>query len=143
MCGLWDSGLGGRLAPNRLILAGARDLDPDEKDLIRSHEVHLIPPADGEIDVDAVLRATDGRPVFVHLDLDVLNPGLLPTEYQVAGGVTPSGVRELFMQLAESSEIAALSVAELNFAAERFDTDCETVFSMIEPLTRRITAAVR
>ena len=34
LCGLWDSGFGAGLSPDRIVLVAARDLDPGERKLI-------------------------------------------------------------------------------------------------------------
>jgi arginase family enzyme len=72
-CGVWDAGLlDPPLDPDRVHLVGVRDVDPGERVLLDGHRVHETPPDDG--------------PVFVHLDLDVLDPPLMPASFAVPGG---------------------------------------------------------
>lgn len=72
-CGVWDAGLlDPPLDPRRAHLCGVRDIDPGERVLLDGHGVHEAPPEDG--------------PVFVHLDLDVLDPSLMPAAYAVTAG---------------------------------------------------------
>jgi arginase family protein len=52
LCGLWDSGLDAGLSPDRVILAGTRDVDPGESRLIAAHGVRVIAAKDGAVDVD-------------------------------------------------------------------------------------------
>jgi arginase/N-omega-hydroxy-L-arginine amidinohydrolase len=73
-CGVWDAGYGGSLDPTRVHLVGIRDVDPGEAQLLEAHHVHEGPP--------------DTGPVYVHLDLDVLDPSLMPAAYAVSGGWT-------------------------------------------------------
>lgn len=73
-CGLWDAG-GAREAPvdpARVHLLGIRDVDPGERENLERAGVRETPPPEG--------------PVWVHLDLDVLDPLLMPARYPVAGG---------------------------------------------------------
>ncbi|MFL5847293.1 MAG: arginase family protein [Solirubrobacteraceae bacterium] len=72
-CGLWDPGIDTEpFDPSRVHLMGARDVDPGEQDHIERFGVHYGAPADG--------------PVFVHLDLDVLDPALMPAAFPVEDG---------------------------------------------------------
>lgn len=107
--GMWDSGLGGTLALANVILVGARDLDPDEKRLIDEGRLkHLsVSP-----ELPAQLReAIAGRPVYVHLDCDVMDPGIVPTEYAVAGGLTLADLRAV-AEVAAEHEVIGLEIAE-------------------------------
>ncbi|MDQ1137509.1 arginase [Microbacterium sp. SORGH_AS 1204] len=64
------------IPPTRVVLAGARALDPEEKRFIDEHGVRVITPgdlADAEVLADAV-AATGAARVYVHVDLDVLDP---------------------------------------------------------------------
>lgn len=107
--GMWDSGLGGGLKLANVVLVGARDLDPDEIRLIDEGKLkHLsVGP-----DLPSRLRAAiAGRPVYVHLDCDVLNPGIVPTEYAVSNGLTLDDLRAV-AEVAAEHEIVGLEVAE-------------------------------
>jgi arginase len=107
--GRWDSGLGAGLDLGRVVLVGARDLDPFERALIAGGALRL--EARGP-DLPARLRAAlGGRPAYVHLDCDVLDPGLVPTEYQVEGGLSLDDLREACAAIAEGG-VAGLEVAE-------------------------------
>lgn len=84
--GLWDSGFGAGLSPGQIILVGQRDLDPAEQALIaRLHICHL-PPSDNL--ASALHTAIARRATYVHLDCDVLDPGIVPTDYSCAGGLS-------------------------------------------------------
>lgn len=114
--GLWGSGLGSGLALDRVVLVGSRDLDPPEHDLVDSGQVALVPVAD---DMAEHLRAViAGRPAYIHLDCDVLKPGLVPTDYRVPGGMTLAQLEMCARMLAES-EIIGVEIDEI----EAPDTD--------------------
>jgi arginase len=138
LCGMWDTGLGKGLDPERLVLAGIRDLDEAEARLLKETGVTLVQPRGGTIDAEAVLRAVGGRPVWIHVDLDVLEPGLLPTEYRVEGGLGIGAVRDLLAGLARTSRILGLEIAEFDLEPDRFERDLETVLSIISPVTREL-----
>lgn len=113
--GMWDSGLGAGLGLDRIVLVGQRDLDPFEQDLIERHGIPHIEPGS---DLAAELRATiAGRPVYVHLDCDVLNPGIVPTDYVHEGGLSLDDLYDCCEVIAEH-EFVGLEIAEFQNAWE-------------------------
>ena len=72
-CGEWDAGLGDTIPAGRVVLAGVRDLDDGERELLERSAATVIGASAVETLV-AVKNAVDGGPVFIHLDLDVLDP---------------------------------------------------------------------
>lgn len=98
-CGIWDTGLG--LGPDlsRVALCATRDLDPDELKLIQANDVHLI-------DAAGAARAIRGREVFVHVDLDVLDPSVLPGAPQpVPGGLHEEELSRLLAEVARAADV--------------------------------------
>lgn len=108
--GMWDSGLGSGLAARNAVLVGARDIDPPEQDLIDSGDVALV--GVGASMAEELRRVIAGRPVYVHIDCDVLDAGLVPTDYVVNGGMTLESLRATAEVLAES-EVVGIEIAEL------------------------------
>ncbi|WP_199171639.1 arginase family protein [Pollutimonas nitritireducens] len=107
--GKWDSGFGQGLSASNTILVGARDIDPFEQQLIARGAVTLIPP--GPDIAGRVSAAVAGRPVYLHLDCDVLEPGLVPTDYSVTGGLSLTELRQIAEAVA-ISEVVGLEIAE-------------------------------
>lgn len=113
--GLWDSGLGAGLGLDRIVLVGQRDLDPFEQDLIKQRGIAHIKP---QGDLAAELRtAIAGRPVYMHLDCDVLNPGIVPTDYVHEGGLSLDDLRACCEVIAEHAFLGA-EIAEFQNAWE-------------------------
>jgi arginase/N-omega-hydroxy-L-arginine amidinohydrolase len=110
-CGLWDSGHGGGLQPSRVIVLGARDIDPVEGELLARVGVRLIPPKGAE--PAAVLDAINGAPVWVHIDWDALEPGFVPADYKVPGGILPMELQEI-MRAIPPSQFLGVEVAEFH-----------------------------
>jgi len=99
--------LGLRAVPeDRIVLAGARDLDPPEVRYlagaaIRRREVSDLTEAD----------LPDG-PLYVHLDVDVLDPGGLPgLILPVSGGPGPAQVGRALHMLRATGRVAAVGIA--------------------------------
>ena len=111
-CGLWESGYGGSVDPKRVILVGARDIDPAEQELITQVGVKVIPP--GPTMLADVLEAVADLPVWIHVDWDVLEPGKIPAAYRVAGGLQPEDLTKLFTELTgrETGRILGVEFAE-------------------------------
>jgi arginase len=63
------------VAPSRTILAGVRSMDPDEEAFALSSGMTVLAGEEATPDaVVASLRATGATSVYVHVDLDVLDP---------------------------------------------------------------------
>jgi arginase len=114
--GLWDSGFGSCLALEDIVLVGARDLDPFEIELIACGAVQHI-RADSHEASTAVLKAVAGRPIYIHLDCDVLEPGLVPTDFRVTGGFSLQSLNSIFSALA-GAQILGIELAEFQYAWE-------------------------
>lgn len=143
--GLWDSGLGAGLDPRNAILVGARDLDAPERRLIEDGAVTLVPVADDL--ADRLRTAIDGRPVYVHLDCDVLEPGTVPTDYRVPGGMTLAQLRDCAAVLAEHElvgiEIGELEIGELEVDDPRLPTAvsgdaADRIVAALEPILEKL-----
>jgi arginase family enzyme len=95
-CGRWDAGWGPAVEPGQVHLIGGRDLD-----LLERVEVER---AGLERDLP------EGGPVYVHLDVDVLDPSVLPSQFPVPGGMDAASLRAALAQLAETCEVVGLEV---------------------------------
>jgi arginase family enzyme len=107
--GLWPTGLGADMALGQVVLVGGRDLDPPERARIERGELALV---EAGPDLAARLRAAvRGRAVYVHIDCDVLDAGLVPSEYQVPGGFSLRDLAEACAALAEH-EVVGVEFSE-------------------------------
>lgn len=89
-----------------IVLADARDLDPLERRSLEASGVRHVTRIE---DVVAALPAD--RPLYVHFDVDLLDPSEAPAMlYPVPGGPSAARVRALFATLARTREIAAVSL---------------------------------
>ena len=108
--GLWTTGFGAGLPLAQLVLVGVRDTDPAEQALIETSGLRSV-PARGDVGA-ALTDAVAGRPVYVHVDVDVLEPGLLPTDFAVQGGLSWSDLRAACEALAVT-EVLGVEIAEI------------------------------
>jgi arginase len=95
--GWWDSGLGAGLDPRNVVLGGTRDLDPSEQSAVDAGVIALAAGPDMLSELDRIIL---DRPVYFHLDCDVLDPGIMPTDYSVPGGLTLEDLHHVAARLA-------------------------------------------
>ena len=114
--GLWNSGFGNNLDIENIVLVGSRDLDPFENELITSGKVKRVSAGSSNI-ANAVIAAIAGRPIYVHLDCDVLEPGLVPTEFRVDGGLSFQSLQSIFTALAKM-QIIGIEISEFQYTWE-------------------------
>jgi arginase len=122
-CGVWQSGLGDGLDPARVVMCGVRDVDPGERVLLETRGVGLV---ERPGDLADHLR---GLPVYVHLDLDVLDPSVMPARFPAAGGLSDGGLRTLLAEVAAAVELIGLEITAFP-APER----ARRVATIVEPL---------
>lgn len=108
-CGLWDSGHGAGIDPQQVIVIGGRDIDPAEADLLDGAGVTVLSPADST--PERIRELVAGRPVWIHVDWDVLEPGYIPAAYRVGGGLLPHDLAAIFAALPVES-IRGVELAE-------------------------------
>jgi arginase len=126
LLGIGEPGLLAASAPAPLdggsvVVLGARDPDEphDVADVVESVGLVTIGPDDVRSDaVAAAQRALDhvqGRPVWVHLDVDVLDQDAFPaTDYLLPGGLSLDELVDLLRPLASSGAVVGFSVACYN-----------------------------
>jgi len=90
------------LDPRRIVLAGVRDIDSGEAEFIAEHSIPALTPdeliAPGEL-IEAIV-ATGATAVYVHIDLDVLDPSELagqdsPVPFGLSTATLLSAIREI------------------------------------------------
>jgi arginase family enzyme len=140
-CGVWDTGLGDPVPPERVVLAGIRDLDDGERELLEASPATVIGASTVETLV-AVKNALDGAPVFIHLDLDVIDPEHFPAAVPAPGGLHPDRLYDLLDSVLEDCELAGIEVTA--FEAPEPEQEriaaTETAMHVLEPLLDHLAA---
>ena len=108
-CGEWDAGLGGTIPSSRVVLAGVRDIDSGERPVLDAGGATVVGASVVETLV-AVKNALDGAPVYVHVDLDVIDPEHFPAQFPAPGGLHPEKLYDLAEAVSDDSEIVGLEV---------------------------------
>ena len=135
-CGRWDAGLtDDRLDPAQVVMCGARDLDAEERTLLDQAGVRNVRPSQlGDM--------LDGEQVYVHLDLDVLDPSVIPAQFPSDGGLSDGGLRTLLGEVAGVATVLGLEITA--FQAPERETEraalAETISAIVAPLLARVSA---
>jgi arginase len=128
------------LTPAQLVYAGVRALDDEEAACIEAEGITVVTPADlmsPQPLLDAV-RATGARQVYVHVDLDVLDPAEIdgvafPEPFGVEAGHLTEAIRAL------RSEFDLVGAGLTEFAPAAPDaavTDLPTILRIVSALVR-------
>jgi len=118
-----------RLAPERVWLVGARDLDPGERENVASAGFRQL-----GVEELAQLEPPAG-PLHVHLDVDLLDPAEMPAlDYPAPGGPTSAAVRAALDHLLATGRVAALSFVGWNPALPGADRAREVAAGMVGDL---------
>jgi arginase len=128
--GWWDCGLGAGLHPDNVVLGGARDLDGPEQALVDAGTIKL---ATGPSLHTVLDQHVGDRPVYFHLDCDVLEPGTVPTDYRVANGLTLEDLAAVARRLSQN-QIVGIEIAEFEAAADPAD-DTDYAQPLLEALS--------
>jgi arginase family enzyme len=126
-CGLWDPGLADPFPPERVVMAGVRDLDAPEREALERSPAKVV--GAGLDTLVAVQHALDRAPVYVHLDVDALDPEDMAAQFPVPGGLRTEKLYDLLEAVAGECEIVGVEVTAF--------TDPEyaaTVAHVLEPL---------
>jgi arginase len=138
-CGEWEHGLADPIPPDRVVLAGVRDLDDGERELLERSPATVIGASTVETLV-AVKNALDGAPVYVHLDLDVIDPEEFPAQFPAPGGLSSDKLYDLMEAVAEDSEVVGIEITA--FEAPRDEDEladaAETAMRVLDPVLDRI-----
>jgi len=89
-----------------VVLVDARDLDPAEAEFLAGSAIRRTDvPGLGDL-------ALPERPIYLHLDLDVLDPDAVPgVMYPVAGGPSADAVRAALRSVLDTGRVAAVGLA--------------------------------
>jgi arginase len=138
-CGKWDAGLAEPIPEERVVLAGVRDLDGGERELLEASAATVVGASPVETLV-AARNALEGAPVYVHLDLDVIDPESFPAQFPAPGGLAPDKLYDVLEAVTEDCELVGLEVTAFEAPedeAKRREA-AATAMHVLEPLLEAI-----
>lgn len=99
------------VAENRILLAGARDLDPPEVTYLAAAQIRRCEVTDLTAGPSGASLLPDG-PLYVHADLDVTDSAALPgLRYPAPGGPALGQVADALRTVLGTGRVAALGIA--------------------------------
>ncbi|MEI5582673.1 MULTISPECIES: arginase family protein [unclassified Agromyces] len=136
-----------RVPPSRLVLGGLRAVDDGEQAYLDEHGVTTIDVA-GLADpaaVVAAIRATGASRVYVHVDLDVLDPAAIAgLSYPLPFGVGPTKLVALLKAVVDELPLAGASIAGFTPASPDVALDdLPTILRIVGALASGAASAAR
>jgi arginase family enzyme len=133
-CGAWDAGLADPIPAERVVLAGVRALDSGERESLERSEATVIGSS-----LETLVftkNALDSAPVYVHLDLDVLDPGAFPAQSPAEDGLDPEKLFDLLEAVTTECELVGFEVTGLEAPADELERQAaaSTALGVVEPL---------
>jgi arginase len=116
-----------KISPQNIVIVGARDIDEPEKELLRTHAVHVLTMSDiDQLGISEVMRQAlaiagqqnDG--IHLSLDMDALDPKEAPgVGTPVRGGLTYREAHLAMEIIADSGNLVSMDVVEVNPILDR------------------------
>jgi arginase len=108
---LFAEPLGLRPVPEySIVLADARDLDPAERDALAASQVRHIPATPGAL--GAALSGLRDRPVYLHVDVDILDSTQVPgLRFPAGPGPTLGDIEGCLIAITAGANVVAASLA--------------------------------
>jgi arginase len=108
---LFAGPLGLRPVPeHNIVLADARDLDPAERDTLAASQVRHIPATPAAF--EAALSGLGGLPVYLHVDVDIMDSTEMPgLRFPAGPGPTLADVEACLTTIATSADVVAACLA--------------------------------
>jgi agmatinase len=107
------------LDPDRVVIAGGRDYDPEEIEFMQQHRMTLVGAPEFAADPlgsrQIVVDRLAGKMVHVSFDIDALDPAFAPgTEIPSPGGLSTREALDLLHAVAEDSTFVGLDIVEVS-----------------------------
>jgi len=146
---LWRgaAGLAAPVPTDRILIAGVRELDEREANLLQSTDVQVLRSEDvtsGNGLAHAIRRLTNScELICLHVDLDLLDPSLVPSSATpTPDGLTIEQASRLIAEFLATGKVAVMSIAGLNPGGGLLgQTSVASASSLIESALPSWTAA--
>jgi len=99
------------IAEDRVALVGARDLDPGEAGNLVASKVRQVPFDPERSDAPGLLAFARKRPLWVHIDVDIVDPAEIPAvDYPAAGGPSVRALCDVLTALANVAKVRGVEI---------------------------------
>lgn len=118
------------LPEENVILTDARDLDPGEKITVQNSAINHVKNV-----ADLLQMALPDGPLYVHFDVDILDPADAPAmNYLAPGGPSLALMQQVFQRLAATERVTAVSVSSWNPAMDVDGRSQKTILPLLAVL---------
>jgi arginase len=128
------------VAEDHVILVGARDLDPAERRALATSPVTCLAPDEAATEIGPLLRRMShpAPSVYVHLDLDVLDPAYArANQYCAPGGFSPPALARTLSEIAEAAPLYAIAITAYDPAQDPDGRTCRAAIDAVNALVPR------
>ncbi len=125
-----------------VLMLGARDLDPLEASALNSSDVAWLSPEDMRQSLDPALDALRARvrTVYIHLDLDVLDPSVgKANSYAAPGGLTLEELRTTLGRIVQRFRVGAVALTAYDPACDDDGRVARAAFDVLETIVGGIS----
>lgn len=122
---------------DHLVFVGVRDLDPAERALVDDSRISVVPPDKVSSELGSTLDTLRERvdAIYVHLDLDVLDPKeARANELAAPHGLSPDELAAALAEIGDRFEVAALALSAYDPMYDPEGRVCQAAFSALEAL---------
>ncbi|GAC1359571.1 MAG: arginase [Ktedonobacteraceae bacterium] len=128
-----------KIDQTRIVIVGARALDPGEQALLRAHNIHVFTMSDIDrrgiatvIQQGIEIAGRDGGPIHLSLDMDSLDPREAPgVGTPVRGGLSYREAHFAMEMIAESQRMISMDAVEVNSILDRENTTAQLAVELI------------
>lgn len=128
-----------KIDKDRIVIVGARDLDPGEQRLLRSEHIHVFTMSDIDrygiayVIQQAIMVAGAGdAPIHLSLDMDSLDPREAPgVGTPVRGGLSYREAHLAMEMVSESQKMISMDVVEVNSILDRENATAQLAVELI------------
>jgi arginase len=123
-----------------VLLLGLRQIDPEEEVRLRASAIQTVPWSAGLPlgSIQAGLNRLAGRvrEVYLHIDIDALDPQIAPgiVDEPVPGGLTREQLHEALRSVTEQFRVRAVALATYNPDHDRDERTLQTVLDVLQTL---------
>jgi arginase len=132
-------GFSPKIAPENVVIVGARSVDPEERELIKKHGITCFTMHEvdkmgiGQVMEEAIRIASEGTDgIHLSLDLDSIDPDMAPgVGTPVLGGVTYREGHLAMEMLYQSGKVVSCDVVEVNPILDKENKTARTAVEMV------------
>jgi arginase len=118
------------LPEERILLMDARDLDPGEETALLESQVVRLTSVD-----DLIRHPLPELPIYLHLDVDIIDPREAPAmNYLAPGGSSVDELEQVFRYLARTGNVRAVSMSAWNPELDSDGRTREVCMSLLDTL---------